>query len=132
MALSDSKPKNEIETKIIDTLEKIRPFLQRDGGDIAFDHYDDETGTVFIKVVGACMGCLYIGPEITEGVTTIVQDEVPEVNTVQIVEPTQEEMKEYGITQFPPNPFGGFPENEMIDPVVVDEEKKDDKDKSDK
>ena len=41
-------------------------------------------------------------------------------------------MKEYGITQFPPNPFGGFPENEMIDPVVVDEEKKDDKDKSDK
>ena len=78
------------------------------------------------------MGCLYIGPEITEGVTTIVQDEVPEVNTVQIVEPTQEEMKEYGITQFPPNPFGGFPENEMIDPVVVDEEKKDDKDKSNK
>ena len=90
MALTDSKPKNEIETKIIDTLEKIRPFLQRDGGDIAFDHYDDETGTVFIKVIGACMGCLYIGPEITEGVTTIVQDEVPEVNTVQIVEPTQE------------------------------------------
>ena len=28
MALTDSKPKNEIETKIIDTLEKIRPFLQ--------------------------------------------------------------------------------------------------------
>lgn len=56
------------------------------------------------------MGCLYIGPEITEGVTTIVQDEVPEVNAVQIVEPTQEEMQDYGVTQFPPNPFGGFPE----------------------
>ena len=63
MALTDSKPKNEIESKIIDTLEKIRPFLQRDGGDIAFDHYDDETGTVFIKVIGACMGCLYVGSQ---------------------------------------------------------------------
>lgn len=28
MALTDSKPKNEIETKIIDTLEKIRPFYK--------------------------------------------------------------------------------------------------------
>ena len=50
MALTDSKPKNEIESKIIDTLEKIRPFLQRDGGDIAFDHYDDETGLYGMSV----------------------------------------------------------------------------------
>lgn len=125
MPLVDNKAKDEVEENIILTLEKIRPFLQRDGGDIAFDHYDKETGTVFVKVIGACMGCLYIGPEITEGVTTILQDEVPEVNTVQILEPSKEEMKEYGLA-YPPNPFEEFPSSEMEDPKTVDEKKEGD------
>lgn len=117
MSLTDNKPNSEIETRIIEILEKIRPFLQRDGGDISFDRYDDETGTVFIKVIGACMGCLYIGPEITDGVTTIVREEVPEVNYVEMVEPTKEELSEYGLSSFPPNPFGEFDDSEMVDPI---------------
>lgn len=127
MALVDSKPQSETETKIIETLEKIRPFLQRDGGDIYFDHYDSETGTVYIKVIGACMGCLYIGPEITDGVTTIVRDEVPEVNFVQMLDPTQEELAEYGLSAFPPSPFGEFDDEQLTDSITdIEKDSKED------
>lgn len=119
MPLMDKKPENETESRIIETLEKIRPFLQRDGGDIAFDRYDAETGTVYVKVIGACMGCLFIGPEITEGVTTILQDEIPEVNIVQIVDPTEEEMQDYGLSAYPPDPFGEYPGAGITGPALT-------------
>lgn len=127
MPLVDNKAKDEVEENIIETIEKIRPFLQRDGGDISFDHYDKDTGTVFVKVIGACMGCLYLGPEITEGVTTILQDEVPEVNTVQILEATEEELKEYGL--YPPNPFEEFPPSPVLGGGSLPDEKENSKSK---
>ena len=38
--------------KIIDVIDKIRPFLINDGGDIEFVKYEDNI--VYIKMMGAC------------------------------------------------------------------------------
>ena len=38
-------------------LEKVRPFLNRDGGDVTYLGFKD--GTVYLKMTGACEGCLY-------------------------------------------------------------------------
>ncbi len=67
----------EIEKKIITVLEKIRPFLIRDGGDIEFVKYKD--GEVFVKMVGACAGCELIDSTLQDGVATLLVEEVPGV-----------------------------------------------------
>ena len=45
-----------METKIINVLEKVRPVLQRDGGDVKFVSVDDN-GLVKVELQGACSGC---------------------------------------------------------------------------
>ena len=59
------------------TLDKIRPFLQRDGGDIEFIGFRD--GLVYLTMVGACEGCSYASEDISSGVETILMEEVPGV-----------------------------------------------------
>ena len=52
------------------TLDKIRPFLQRDGGDVTFDSY--ENGIVYVNIHGACEGCALINNDIEEGIEVIL------------------------------------------------------------
>jgi len=68
---------------IQDTLDKVRPFLQRDGGDVQFDSFID--GVVYIKMIGACEGCAFIDNTIKEGIEIILLEEVPEVKAVKPV-----------------------------------------------
>jgi Fe-S cluster biogenesis protein NfuA len=75
---------NSIDEQIRDTLEKIRPFLQRDGGDVEFVKFED--GVVFLRMQGACVGCSLIDNTISDGVELILIDEVPGVVKVQLVE----------------------------------------------
>ncbi len=64
----------KIETKIIRTLNKIRPFLRRDGGDIEFIKFQD--GYVHINLKGACLSCTLQDAHIKEGVEIILLEEV--------------------------------------------------------
>lgn len=64
------------------TLEKIRPFIQRDGGDVSFDSYED--GIVYVNFLGACAGCSLIEDTLYEGVETIIMEEVPGVIAVRL------------------------------------------------
>lgn len=41
---------------VIEALETVRPFLQRDGGDLEFVDVD-ENGVVSVRLLGACGGC---------------------------------------------------------------------------
>ncbi len=41
---------------VIEALETVRPFLQRDGGDLEFVDVD-ENGAVYVRLLGACGGC---------------------------------------------------------------------------
>lgn len=74
---------NEETIKLIKrTLDKIRPFLQRDGGDCEFDSFED--GIVYINVSGACEGCALINEDIESGVEVILMEEVPGVIAVRL------------------------------------------------
>lgn len=75
---------SETEKLIIETLDKIRPFLQRDGGDIEFVKFDE--GVVYVKMHGACQGCSYIDLTIKETIEVILQEEVPGVSQVKVAE----------------------------------------------
>ena len=76
--------------QIITVLEKIRPFLNRDGGDIEFVGFKD--GEVFVKMIGACAGCDLIDSTLQDGVATLLKEEVPGVVKVtNVVDPIVEE-----------------------------------------
>jgi Fe-S cluster biogenesis protein NfuA len=70
--------------QIITVLEKIRPFLNRDGGDVEFVKY--ENGIVYVKMIGACAGCDLIDSTLQDGIATLLMEEVPGVVGVRNVE----------------------------------------------
>ena len=73
----------EIEKQIITVLEKIRPFINRDGGDIEFVSFKD--GEVFVRMIGACAGCDLVDSTLQDGVSTLLREEVPGVVKVTAV-----------------------------------------------
>ena len=66
------------------SIEKIRPYINMDGGDLQFVAYKD--GTVYVQMLGACAGCMMIDSTLQDGVATILMEEVPEVTAVKLVD----------------------------------------------
>lgn len=73
------------EKKIIaieSAIEKIRPYIQRDGGDVAFDHLDGDI--VYVTVHGACIGCSALEMTLKDGIEAILLDEVAGISEVRL------------------------------------------------
>lgn len=70
--------------KIEQALEKIRLFLQNDGGDIEL--VDVENGTVKVRLTGACSSCPASQMTLKMGVEKRLKDEIPEIEEVVAVE----------------------------------------------
>jgi len=70
--------------QIENALEKIRPALQRDGGDIELVDVEDD-GIVKVRLTGACGGCPMSQMTLKQGVERIVKQLVPEVKAVESV-----------------------------------------------
>lgn len=66
--------------KIIEIIDKLRPFLMNDGGNIEFVKYEDNV--VYIKMMGACANCHMLDLTLKEGIEMAIQEEVPEVKEV--------------------------------------------------
>jgi Fe-S cluster biogenesis protein NfuA len=64
-------------------LEKIRPMLQRDGGDIELVEVTD--GVVKVRLTGACKGCPMSQMTLKQGVEKLLMKEVPGLKEVQAV-----------------------------------------------
>lgn len=64
------------------TLDKVRPFIQRDGGDIEYVDFID--GIVYVNMKGACQDCVMIDTTLSDGIEIILQEEVPGVIGVKL------------------------------------------------
>lgn len=64
-------------------LQKIRPALQADGGDIEL--IDIQDGVVKVKLTGACGGCPMSQMTLKMGVERVLKEAVPEVKGVEAV-----------------------------------------------
>lgn len=62
-------------------LEKIRPALQRDGGDVEL--VDVVDGVVKVRLTGACGGCPMSQMTLKNGIEQVVKQEVPEIVSVE-------------------------------------------------
>ncbi len=72
-----------VESKIKEVLGKIRPYLQRDGGDVEFVSFFD--GIVYVKMLGACSDCVSIDITLKDGIEQVLVEEVPGVIAVENV-----------------------------------------------
>jgi Fe-S cluster biogenesis protein NfuA len=76
--MEDQKIINE---KVIKALNRVRPYLQNDGGDIDLIEITDDL-TVKVKLTGACHGCPFAMQTLKAGVEQAIMQEVPEIKKV--------------------------------------------------
>jgi Fe-S cluster biogenesis protein NfuA len=72
-----------MQDKVKDVLDKVRPYLVRDGGNVEL--VSIEGGTVKVKLVGACAGCPHSKMTLKNGIEKILKQEIPEVKEVVAV-----------------------------------------------
>lgn len=94
-----SVPKFELteeEQEISDMIDeliqtRIRPAIQDDGGDIVYRGFDPKTGTVYLKLQGACKSCSSSEDTLKHGIESMLKHYVEEVEHVeQILDPEEE------------------------------------------
>ena len=73
-----------MEQKINDALQQIRPFLQRDGGDIKFVELTEDN-VVKVRLQGHCAGCPGAQMTIKGVVEKILKESYPEIKSVEAV-----------------------------------------------
>ena len=72
----------EKEEAVKNCIEKIRPYLQHDGGDVEFVSLENDI--VYVRVHGACVGCISLDLTLKEGVEKLILDEVPDIKEVRL------------------------------------------------
>jgi Fe-S cluster biogenesis protein NfuA len=72
---------NFIKERVMKALERVRPYLQSDGGDIELIEVADDM-SVKVKLTGACHGCPYSVQTLKAGVEQAIMKEVPEIKRV--------------------------------------------------
>ena len=72
----------DVVTQIKTILNKIRPYLQQDGGDVEYVDFKD--GLVYVKMLGACIGCSSIDTTVKDGIEAFLLEEVPGVIGVEL------------------------------------------------
>lgn len=71
---------NIIEEKIKDIIDKLKPFLISEGGNIEFVKYEDNI--VYIRMMGACANCEMLDLTLKDGIEASIISEIPEVKEV--------------------------------------------------
>ncbi|HJN79172.1 MAG TPA: NifU family protein [Flavobacteriaceae bacterium] len=74
----------ELEEKVLIALDEIRPFLEKDGGDISLESIANDK-IVNVKLHGACVDCSVNQMTLKLGVETIIKKHVPHIEEVNAV-----------------------------------------------
>lgn len=75
---------DDIISKILVLIEKLKPFLISDGGNLEFVKYEDNI--VYVRMMGACKDCEMMDVTLKEGIEEIIINEIPEVKEVRNVD----------------------------------------------
>jgi Fe-S cluster biogenesis protein NfuA len=73
-----------LKEKVEDALNKVRPSLQADGGDVELVDVDDE-GVVKVRLQGSCAGCPMSQMTLKMGIEKVLKQNIPEISRVDSV-----------------------------------------------
>ena len=79
------KERNDLNARVNKALERIRPYLEADGGGITLEEVTDEI-VVKVKLHGACDGCPFSYQTLKAGVEQALLKEVPEMKELIAVD----------------------------------------------
>jgi Fe-S cluster biogenesis protein NfuA len=65
--------------RIEEVLDSIRPAIQADGGDVEFLQFDEASGVVQVRLMGACESCPISMMTLKEGIEKRLRNSVPGV-----------------------------------------------------
>ncbi|MBN2417268.1 NifU family protein [bacterium] len=72
-----------MDKQIKEALDKVRPSLQADGGDVEFVSYSD--GIVHVRLQGSCAGCPMSQMTLKLGIEKFLKEQIPEIKSVEAV-----------------------------------------------
>jgi len=85
MTINEEKNKEDaMKEKVEAALNKVRPSLQADGGDVELIEVTSD-GVVKVRLTGACRGCPLSQMTLKAGIEKVIKQEVPEVKEVVAV-----------------------------------------------
>ena len=70
-----------VEGRIEAALDRIRPAIRRDGGDVWLIKVDD--AVAYVQMIGACGGCPASNATLKDGIEAVVREDVPEIRAVE-------------------------------------------------
>ncbi|MFQ5737180.1 MAG: NifU family protein [Thermodesulfobacteriota bacterium] len=82
--LPDASPE-DLHRRVTEALDKVRPYLQADGGDVELVEIDGVKKVVTVRLTGACGGCPSAGMTLKAGVESQIKKLAPEIKSVEAV-----------------------------------------------
>jgi len=70
--------------KVTKAINKIKPMLEADGGSVELLKVDEKSGTVTVRLTGACGCCPHAAMTLKGVVERVIKEEVPEVKEVVV------------------------------------------------
>jgi Fe-S cluster biogenesis protein NfuA len=74
-----------VKDRVEKALDRIRPALQNDGGNVELIDVDEEKGVVKVRLVGACGSCPMSQMTLRMGVERVLREDIPEITEVVAV-----------------------------------------------
>jgi Fe-S cluster biogenesis protein NfuA len=74
-----------MQSRVEEALDKVRPALRADGGDARVVACDEKSGSVSIQMLGACKGCPLSQLDFVYAIEGLIRREVPEVREILAV-----------------------------------------------
>ncbi|GJM57434.1 NifU family protein [uncultured Dubosiella sp.] len=87
---TSAQAQNDIENILVEErvveecLDKIRPYIQHDGGDVELLGIDEQN-VAYVSFRGACAGCMMAAEDFSGGIKLLLMDEVPGLRDVVLV-----------------------------------------------
>ena len=89
--------------KITEVLERVRPYLINDGGDIEYVDYKD--GVCYLRFLGHCANCSLMMVTLNDGIKDALINEIPEIIDVKLVNNDDEDINFFDLDMEDDNYF---------------------------
>ena len=76
---------SEVELRVNQALEKIRPYLLEDGGDVEFVRYEENTNVLELRLKGNCTDCPLSMMTLRAGIERLLIKEIPQIKRIEKV-----------------------------------------------
>lgn len=82
--MAEERP-STVREKVESVLNRVRPYIQGDGGDVELVEINEEEGIVYLRLRGACVGCPSSLMTLQMGIENEIRIECPQIKQVMAV-----------------------------------------------